>query len=141
MRYTILAATTLILTGCATEPPPAPMPNNWDVINAGIQRYRGRDVRELAAVLGYPDSQRAVMGDLVFVWHTDMNAPVPNFNTQTTTGMVGTTPYFENTTQSQPLLVHLQCTIEVATDENGAVKTYHLDGQSGACWRYANALR
>lgn len=139
MRYTILA-TALALTACVTPEPPPPQPSPWTVINAGLQRYRSRDFRELAAVLGYPDTQRVVLGDVILVWRTDTDAPVPNLNTGMTMGTVGSTAYFATTTQSQPMYVHLQCTIEVAVDQNGAVKTYHLNGQAGACWRYANAL-
>jgi hypothetical protein len=130
----------LTLAGCATAPPAPPQPTNWDYINAGLQRYRGHDVRELAAVIGYPDSQRVVMGDTVYLWRSDVNMPVPNYNMQMTTGMVGSTPYYQNTTDTQPSYVHLQCSIEVVADANGALSTYHLDGQNGACWKYARAL-
>ena len=139
--HVLIYAVILGLAACATTPPPPPQPNPWTVIHAGLDRYRGHDARELVAVLGYADSQRFVMGDLILVWRTDTTAPVPNFNIQTTSGMVGSTPYFANTTESQPMYVRLYCTIEIAVDADGIFKTYHLDGQGGACWRYANALR
>lgn len=137
----LILVAVLWMTACEDMAPPPPLPNPWTVIQTGLERYRGHDARELAAVLGYPDSQRAVMGDIVYVWRTDQTAPIPNFNMQTTSGMVGSTPYYANTTESQPMYVHLQSTIEVSVDPNNAVKTYHLDGQGGACWPYANALR
>jgi hypothetical protein len=102
VRY-LICADILALGACETAPPvPPPQPNIWDVINTGLQRHHGHDVRELAAVIGCPDSQRVILGDTVLVWRTDINTPIPNG--------------FE-----APTHVNWQCTIEVATDAASSI--------------------
>ena len=130
----------LALAACV-EQPVAPPPNNWNEIDAGLQRFRGHEVRELAAVLGYPNSQRESLGDVLYIWTIDQNLPWSSPNMVISNGNVGGTPFYGVTSQMQTTVIHVHCTIEVATAAQGLIRNWRFDGQNGACWQYAQALR
>lgn len=125
MKGMMILVAALSLIGCVSTPPPAATPNYWGVIGAGLSRYRGHDIRELATVVGYPDSQRESLGTNLYSWSKQSQLPMPN--------LYGPVSFFT-----------IGCHIEVSVVLIGGVEfvdTWRLEGDGRACWQIANALR
>lgn len=122
-----------LLAGCVTAPKLASL-------DAALNPYVGRNVRELLPKLGYPVSQRTVMGDEVYTWsrdrHTSMS--VPTFTT--TTGTVDTAPIHTTTVGSEDVPLHFVCRIDVGTSADGTIVRYSWDGNRGGCAPYVKKL-
>lgn len=128
MRWMIVCCFAFIY-GCATQ-----------ILNDGLQGLVGEDIHEAFARLGYPDGQRTVLGDTIYIWSTNHNVAMPITTTTTTTGAVGTTPYYGTTTGMGFVPMAFMCTVQIATDENGRIKNYQWEGNQGGCQRYARGF-
>lgn len=100
----------------------------------------GQNIRAAVAHLGYPDGQRTVMGDTVYVWSTSRNVAFPMTTTSTTTGMVGNTPVYGTTSSTNFVPMAFQCTVQIATNADGTIKSYQWEGNQGGCQRYARGF-
>jgi len=127
----IVATICLVLVaGCATQQ-----------LDTGLKGLIGRPVSEAVGRLGYPDSQREMMGDKLYVWSTSHTAVMPIMNTSTTTGNVGGMPVYGQTTGMTMVPMNANCLIQVAVTENGIIKSYQWRGNEMGCKMYARAFR
>ncbi|MFI4985894.1 MAG: hypothetical protein ACHQF3_00475 [Alphaproteobacteria bacterium] len=131
MRQAVLALiTVLCLTGCVAQN-----------INDGLNGLMGQNIQAAVARLGYPDAQRTMLGDTIYVWSSNHSAALPVTSTNTTVGTVGTMPVYGTTTSTEWVPVNYNCTIQIATDADGTMKHYQWSGNMGGCASYARALK
>ncbi len=124
-RFVVVA----LLCGCATQQ-----------LNTGLQTLVGQNIQTAISHLGYPDGQRIVMGDTIYVWSTNRNVVMPLNTTSTTTGAVGGTPYYGTTSSMQMVPMAFQCTVQIATTSDGTIKSFQWEGNQGGCQRYARGF-
>ncbi|MEQ1933852.1 MAG: hypothetical protein ABL962_08235 [Fimbriimonadaceae bacterium] len=96
-------------------------------MDKGLRGFVGRDVREVVARLGYPDSEQLLLGDKVYTWNNEsagsMVFPAPTAGTPATV-----VPYANS------------CTVKIIADSSGTIKDYDFYGNYGGCERYARAV-
>lgn len=129
-RVSMIAVALLGLAGCVFQ--------NMD---DGLKGLVGQDVHVAISALGYPVSQRPLLGDTIYVWSTSQTFTSMTPVTSTTTGYVGTTPVQATTTNYVPTTDTYACTIQMAVDSNNRIKSYQWQGNMGGCARYSNALK
>ena len=126
MRVHVIAACILLLTaGCAT--------NRFDERLTGLLGY---NIEVAVSRLGHPDGQRTVMGDTIYIWSSSPDTSLPLTTTATTTGMVGNTPVYGTTTATNRVPANFNCTIQIATNSAGSIKSYQWSGNESGCRRY-----
>ena len=128
MKIAVVAVVSLI-SGCVTAQ-----------LNNGLQKLLGHPIQEVIDHMGYPDGEREIMGDKIYVWSTNHQAFMPMMNTATTTGSVGGTPYYGTTNSMAMVPVAAQCTVQIATDSGGLIKRYQFFGNQIGCARYARGF-
>jgi hypothetical protein len=109
-------------------------------INSNLTSLIGQNISAAVDKLGYPDGQREMLGDTLYIWSTDRSGLVVVPTTSTTSGNVGGTPYSQTTTGFGAMPAHFHCRIELAVTAAGIIKRFQFDGNNGGCARYANAL-
>lgn len=109
-------------------------------MNEGLQGLIGQDIHVAVDRLGYPDAQRTVLGDKVYIWSASHNVSLPMTTMSTTTGSVGGAPVYGTTTNTTFVDTNFNCTITLGTDTNGRIKNYRWSGNMGGCEQYARAL-
>lgn len=129
-RIAALFLALLGLSGCVSQN-----------MNNGLQSLVGQDIHAAVARLGYPSAQREMLGDTIYVWGTSQSGVLPMTETNFTTGNVGMTPFSGSTTSTTFVPVNYNCTIQLATDKDGTIKSWQWSGNMGGCMRYANALK
>jgi hypothetical protein len=129
-RIFLAIAATVGLTGCV-----------GDHMNDGLQSLVGQDIHVAVARLGYPDGQRTMLGDTIYIWSSNHSAVLPLTTTNTTTGNVGGVPVYGTQTNTNFVPMNFACTIQIATDKSGRITTWQWSGNMGGCQPYANALR
>ena len=129
-KGTVSVLLLVTIAGCATQQ-----------LDAGLKGLIGHPVSEAVGRLGYPDSQREMMGDKLYVWSTSHTAVMPIMNTSTTTGSVGGTPIYGQTTGVTMVPMNANCLIQVAVTETGVIKSYQWRGNEMGCQMYARAFR
>ena len=129
-RIFAVAITTLSLGGCVSQH-----------MNDGLQSLIGQDIHAVVARLGYPDGQRVMLGDKIYIWSSNHKVALPLTTMNTTTGSVGNVPVYGTTTNTTFVPMSFNCTIQIATDANDRIKSYQWSGNLEGCRPYANALR
>lgn len=119
----------LALAACATRQ-----------LNEGLKGLMGQNIQTAVSRLGYPDGQRTMMGNTIYIWSGSHSAAIPLMTTSSTSGMVGGTPVYGTTTNTNWVPVNYNCTIQIATDSDGVIKSYQWSGNEGGCRQYANAI-
>lgn len=119
--------TVLALSGCATQQ-----------LDRGLQGLLGHNIQEVVAIWGYPDAQREVMGDTVYIWSTNQNVSMPLMTSSTTTGHIGGTPVYGTTSQLQFVPMAFACTVQLAVNPDRMIKNYQWEGNQGGCRRYSS---
>jgi len=128
VRTAVIAfAASALLTGCATAQ-----------LNRGLQGLMGQKIQAAVARMGYPDGQREMMGDTIYVWSTNHQAIMPLMTNSTTTGLVGGTPVYGSTNSMNFVPVAAQCTVQIATTPDGTIKSYEWAGNQIGCRRYSS---
>jgi hypothetical protein len=100
----------------------------------------GQNIHAAVAKLGYPDSQRTMLGDTIYVWERSHHGVMVLPTVTTTTGNVAGEPVALNTQGSEAVPTHQQCKIQMAVDTNGTIKTYQWVGNDTGCAPYLQAL-
>jgi hypothetical protein len=126
----IVALAALGLGGCVAQN-----------MNAGLNNLMGQNIHAAVDRIGYPNDQRQILGDTVYVWGTSQNTVIPMSTMNTTTGMVGGVPVYGTTTSTNFVPVNFNCTIQIATTPDGTIKNWRWSGNMGGCSSYANALK
>lgn len=128
MRYAFLVLIS-ILAACATTR-----------LNDGLQKLMGQNIRDAVDLLGYPDGQREMMGDKIYIWSSSHDAALPLMTTSNTRGMVGNTPVYGTTTNTNWVPINFNCTVQLGTDAHGTIKNFQWSGNQDGCRAYANAV-
>jgi hypothetical protein len=119
----------LLLAACATQQ-----------LNTGLQTLIGHNIREAMSHLGYPDGQREIMGDTIYIWSTNRSGVLPMNMPATTTGTVGGVPYSGTTTSMAFVPIAIRCTVQIAVAPDGTIKSYQWEGNEAGCKRYARGF-
>lgn len=117
------------LTGCATAQ-----------LNKGLSSLLGQNIQAAIDHMEYPDGEREVLGDKVYVWSTNHQAFLPVVNTSTTTGSIGGTPMYATTNSMGMEAVAAVCTVQIATTPDGRIKRFQWYGNQIGCRRYAGGF-
>ncbi len=125
----LIGMTILLLCGCVESR-----------MNNGLHTLVGHDIHDAMRIFGYPTGQRTVMGDTVYVWSSNGQMMMPMTTTSNAYGSVGNTPYYgtSNSTSFQPMAT--MCTVQLAVDTNGIIKSSQWEGNMAGCNRYARAF-
>jgi hypothetical protein len=117
------------LSGCVTSQ-----------MNGGLDYLVGLNVEAALSVLGYPDGQREMLGDTLYVWSSSHDVALPMTTTATTTGNVGGMPYYGSTTRMGYMPANFNCTIQLAVGPDKIIKSWQWNGNMGGCQPYARRL-
>ena len=128
MRYLALMMA-VALAGCALE-----------AVRDRMAGYRGQPVSALIDKLGIPTEERVIAGRKVYIWSTSRNMVLPITNTSTTSGYVGTTPYYGTTTTPSYMPINANCSIQLTTDSRGVITRYQWEGNQPGCRLYARGF-
>jgi hypothetical protein len=105
-----------------------------------LKPFVGQDIHVAVAKLGYPDSQRTMLGDTIYVWESNRHGVMVLPTVTSTTGDVGGVPVAMNTYGSETEPTHQQCKIQMAVDPKGTIKNYQWVGNDSGCAPYLKAL-
>jgi hypothetical protein len=125
----VLLVLTLCLSGCVARH-----------MNEGLNKLLGQNVQVAIDHVGYPDTQRTMLGHTIYVWGRSQSGVMPIFNSGTTTGMIGDAPVSTTTTSTDFVPVNYNCTIQLAVDSDQIIKSMQWAGNAGGCSPYAKAL-
>jgi hypothetical protein len=112
-----------------------------DQMNTGLSFMVGQNIQFAVSRLGYPDGQREMLGDTIYVWSTSREVNLPMMTTSTTTGSVGTVPIYGQTMSTQFVPANFNCTIELGAGPDNIIKSWQWSGNIGGCMQYARALQ
>jgi hypothetical protein len=129
-RVLLVVGAALGLSGCVTTQ-----------MNKGLEFMVGQKIDAAVARLGYPDAQRTMLGDTIYIWNTSHNVNLPMTTTSMTTGYAGSTPVYGSTISTQYVRANFNCTIQLGTTTDGVIKSWQWQGNMGGCATYARMLR
>ena len=109
-------------------------------LDKGLNGLVGHNIREATIYLGYPSDQRVSMGDTLYIWSVRGRGFMPINTLTTTNGAVGGMPYYGQTNTVNMMPVQTECTIQLATDAAGTIKTFQWYGSPVGCQGYANSF-
>jgi hypothetical protein len=133
IKTLLSASAMLVLTGCVGDGP--------KVLDAGLTSLIGQPIQTAYDRLGYPKGSQNMNGDTFYIWSTNRNVVMPVYQTGTTTGSVGNTPFQVNTTMPGMIPMNFNCTIRVITGSDNIVKSWDYQGTTGGCQGYVQALK
>lgn len=122
-------AVAALLSGCASYGPiirPGPPQTDPRAVLAdkmqSLGNLHGQNIQTAVAALGYPDSQRQIVGDMVYIWSSRQDTQVPDL-------------------YGNPMRLTAYCIIQIGVDPiTGVIKNTTWEGNVSGCARYANAL-
>lgn len=127
-KLTILLA--LFLSGCAT----------FGQLERGLNFMMDKDESVAFEVLGYPTGKQESGSDTVYYWSVSRSGTLFMPGTSTTSGTVGTTPYYGTTTYNQAVPVNYNCLIKLVSGPMGYLKHWEFDGNYGGCEHYISRV-
>jgi hypothetical protein len=128
-KFVLLIVAAMGLSGCVS-----------DQMNQGLGFMVGQNIQYAVSRLGYPDDQRTMLGDTIYVWSTSRNVNLPMTTTSTTYGNVGTTPVYGTTMGTTYVPANFNCTIQLAVGADQTIKSWQWSGNMGGCMQYARRL-
>jgi hypothetical protein len=128
-RLTGLLLVALALSACVS-----------DQMNQGLGFMVGQNIQTAVSRLGYPDAQRTMLGDTIYVWSTNHQVDLPMTTTSTIMGNVGTVPVYGTAMGTTYVPANFNCTIQLGVGPGDIIKNWQWTGNMGGCARYANAL-
>lgn len=120
----------VLIAGCATSS---------GRLDRKLRPYVGQNIAVLSAVLGDPESEREIVGETQYTWTVDnrftltLQRSTLNLDDLIRTSFIGV----ERGTQD--VAIHYVCNLQVVTDFQRVIKTFHSKGNEG-CQRLATAL-
>lgn len=96
-----------------------------DHMNQGLNALIGQNIRVAVEKLGYPDSQRTMLGDNIYIWSTHSGG--------------GAVAAAITPTMSVAVPLNFNCTIQIAVQAN-IIKNITWRGDPDGCRAYARAL-
>lgn len=106
----------------------------------GLEALQGKDIAVAVDVLGYPDKQTSFASDKIYIWSSSFQSTSYVPQTSTTTGYVGNTLVYGQTTSTVAQTNQHSCEIKLGTDKFGIIKNYEYSGTMGGCARASSSL-
>lgn len=103
--------------------------------------FRGQNARIAIERLGYPTSQREILGDTVFEWTTDRYDSLAVPTVGRTVGEIDGATYSGSTYGTAHIGVHVFCRIQLGTTADGQVKSTGWNGDERGCTPYIEAIK
>jgi hypothetical protein len=123
MRSVTIALITLCgLAGCATQ----------GQIRDGLQNLMGQPLAAAIAHFGYPASQMQMGDQTVYRWSSNRTLAIPQYNTATTYGNVGGTPFQATTGGMTTSMMPTACELDISV-QDGLMAQFSFHGQAAAC--------
>lgn len=131
MRKSVCILLCLMLSACA------------DTMKEGLPYLVGKPIQNAINYLGYPDDQRTIAGQDVYIWQqqrtsTSLKTVSVPF-TGNAYGADGGVNYSGEASTVVPVTRHDSCTIRLFADKKGTVRAFDEDS-NGACGHYSDAL-
>lgn len=127
-------AASVLLAGCAVQPAGQRVADR-------LEGLEGLNIHYAVNILGYPASERTVLGDTVYTWYTSSTEAIPVPDSDTAYGQVSGEPFSATITTTGYVPVQFQCKIELATGSDHLIKHVAVEGNEGGCARYERLLR
>jgi hypothetical protein len=108
MQRLMVVAVLLVLGACSPS---------FETLRADLPKYKGRPAKDMIALWGYPNAERVIMGQKVYVWATPPSAA---------NAVDATLPW---------------CVMRAIVDGQGLIERFEWDGDFGACKRYSAPLK
>jgi hypothetical protein len=109
-------------------------------LDRGLRPYVGQNIAVLSGVFGDPESVQAGRGEMQYTWTVDnrfvITRPRPAMGINDVSQMLPVLPALQVT---EDVPVHYLCNLQVVTDQDGHIKTFHTNGNEG-CQRFVSAL-
>lgn len=109
-------------------------------INRGKQAFVGKPIKEAISYFGYPDNEKNIAGDKVYIWTNAYSQNLVLPNNTTTTGYVGGQYINATTYGTQVRQSNHQCILIMATSLDNTIKHVDYKGSLGACEKYMRML-
>ncbi|WIG56155.1 MAG: hypothetical protein OJF61_001943 [Rhodanobacteraceae bacterium] len=122
VQIAVSAAFSLLLAACAT----------FGQIRDSLQGLMGQPLDVAIQQFGYPASQMQMGDQVVYRWYSNRVIPVTTYNTSTTYGNVGATPFSATTGTMGMTPVGTACELDIGT-VNGVMREFSFHGQLVAC--------
>jgi hypothetical protein len=123
-------ALSVVIAGC-TSPP--------RTLDREIRAYVGRNITVLSAVIGDPESVHPGYSETQYTWTVDNRFVITQPRFTMYTNDISRVPFFPATPVTEDVPVHYLCNLQVITDPDGIIKTFHSSGNEG-CQRFVTAL-
>lgn len=128
VRFGITALASLVgLAGCVT----------FDQIDAGLSTLKGKTLEQTIAVMGYPDSERKIVGKTIYNWGNEESLTLTTPTTTSATSYVGGQAIYTSIQGSQTNTYNYSCSVDVIVGKSGIVEEVEYSGNLGGCERYA----
>ena len=121
----------LTLTACA---------GGQQQFSEGYPRLVGKNVNQLVAVLGTPDSEQTIMGKKVYEWYNTAYGPGrgPVSGSSVFTGYAGIG--LGTTFGDAPTTVAYNCALKVVTARNGMITESGYRGAASGCTKFGPGI-
>ena len=126
-----IACAAVALTGCTTS---------ISMLKSDLPKLLGQDIKVAVTRIGYPDGQREMLGDTLYIWSTDHEGLVPAVNTAATFGSLAGLHFSGVATSVGVARARYYCAIQLATNKDGSITHWQFQGNQGGCNVYAYAL-
>lgn len=125
----------LLVSGCAGD---------LERFQQGYPLLKGKNIKEVVAYLGTPDTEQTIMGKKVYEWRNTSygvsSSPVMQNATFTTYGATGPVTTYGTTMGHVTGTSEYQCTLKVVTEKNGVISESTYNGAPGGCSKYGPAI-
>lgn len=130
MKKSLLLAA-LCLGGCAT----------FGDLDKGLASLVGQPAARAIDALGYPSAEQKFGGDTVYVWTASRSGALVMPTTNTTSGYVGSTPFYGSTTGTQVIPMNGQCSIKIGVGPDGLITRYDWEGNRIGCEGFMKRMK
>jgi hypothetical protein len=126
----IIVGLIVALAGCASPP---------KTLDRELRAYVGLNITAVSGVLGSPESEDEMSGDKLYTWQVDnrFTVTLPAFNLAI--GDIDGNRVFMAGQGAEDVHLHYQCNLQVVTNQDGIIRTFHSRGNEG-CQRFVRAL-
>lgn len=129
IRVPCIVMLTFLFTSCAHT-----------YMKEGLPHLVGQDVEKAFSVLGYPEAKQKFGTKTVYIWAINEQSSMVIPQTNTTSGWVGNTYYYGQSTSYQAVPVNASCTIKLAADDANRIQSWEYRGNQAGCQTYARSL-
>lgn len=129
MRKLVIPVLAILLPSCATTH-----------MDKGLDKLLGKPYEEAFDVLGYPSNKNEYGSETVYTWSATRQGAVVVPQTSTTTGYVGNTAVYGQTTTTSVVPTTGSCTVNLVSGPDGILKKWGYRGNTQGCQPFINRL-